>query len=99
MSINFSNWKFRRAILDIVEVVGLLAGALVAASLVPQVLRVFKLKSAREISLLFNSLLLLGSIMWLGYGIYLGLLPLILWNGIGMVLVIILLYTKLRYGR
>ena len=78
---------------------GLVAGALVTCSIVPQLIRVFKLRSAREISLLFNTLLLLGIITWLAYGIYLKLIPVILWNAIGAVLVAVLLYAKLKYGR
>lgn len=78
---------------------GLVAGALVTCSLVPQLIRVFKLRSAREISLLFNTLLLLGIITWLVYGIYLKLIPVILWNAIGAALVAVLLYAKLKYGR
>jgi MtN3 and saliva related transmembrane protein len=78
---------------------GLVAGALVTCSLVPQLIRVFKLRSAREISLLFNTLLLLGIITWLAYGIYLKLIPVILWNAIGAALIAVLLYAKLKYGR
>lgn len=78
---------------------GLAAGALVTCSLVPQLIRVFKLRSAHEISLLFNTLLLLGIITWLAYGIYLKLIPVIIWNAIGAALVTVLLYAKLKYGR
>ena len=78
---------------------GLVAGALVTCSMVPQLVRVFKLKSAREISRLFTMLLLLGMIWWLAYGIYLRLTPVILWNAIGAVLVAILICAKLKYGR
>ena len=78
---------------------GLVAGALVTCSMVPQLVRVFRLKSTREISRLFTMLLLLGMICWLAYGIYLRLTPVILWNAIGAVLVALLLYAKLKYGR
>jgi MtN3 and saliva related transmembrane protein len=81
------------------EILGLIAGALVTASTIPQLMRVFRLKSAREISLLFTILLLLGILGWLSYGICLGLTPLILWNGISVVLVSLLIYSKLKYGR
>ena len=81
------------------EALGLVAGALVTCSLIPQLIRVFKLRSAREISMLFNTLLLLGLIAWLTYGIFLGLIPVIIWNAIGAVLVTLLLYAKLKYGR
>ena len=81
------------------EWLGFVAGALVTCSLVPQLIRVFKLKSAREISLLFTTVLLLGITTWLAYGISLGLVPVILWNAIGAALVAVLLYAKLKYGR
>jgi len=85
--------------LSLAESLGFVAGALVTCSLVPQLIRVFKLKSAREISVLFTTLLLLGLIVWLVYGVSLGLAPVILWNAIGAVLTIGLLYAKLKYGR
>ena len=81
------------------ESLGFVAGALVTCSLIPQIIRVFKLKSAREISLLFTSLLLSGIIIWMVYGIYSGLAPVILWNAIGASLVAVLLYAKLKYGK
>ncbi|MBM4401420.1 MAG: hypothetical protein FJ045_05670, partial [Crenarchaeota archaeon] len=39
------------------EALGFIGGALSTGSLIPQLIRVIKLKSAREISLLFTSLL------------------------------------------
>jgi MtN3 and saliva related transmembrane protein len=81
------------------ESIGLVAGALTTFSFIPQIIRVFKLKSAREISTLFNTLLLLGVLLWLTYGILLGLAPLIIWNAIGALFAVTLLYAKLRYGR
>ena len=86
-------------ILPLTESLGFIAGALVTCSIVPQLIRVFKLKSAREISMLFTTLLLLGIITWLAYGISLELTPVIVWNAIGAVLVVLLLYAKLKYGR
>jgi len=85
--------------LPLAEYLGLAAGALVTCSLIPQLVRVFKLRSAREISLLFTTLLLLGIITWTVYGILLELVPVILWNVIAAVLVAVLLYAKLKYGR
>ena len=81
------------------ESLGFVAGALVTCSLIPQLVRVFKLRSAHEISLLFTTLLLAGIIIWLAYGILLRLTPVILWNPASVVLVALLLYAKLKYGR
>ena len=85
--------------MPLTESLGFIAGALVTCSIIPQLIRVFKLRSAREISLLFTTLLLLGLITWLAYGISSGLPPVIVWNAIGIVLVALLLYAKLKYGR
>ena len=81
------------------ESLGFVAGAFVTCSLIPQIIRVLQLKSAREISLLFTTLLLVGVIIWLAYGISFKLIPVILWNAVGAVLVATLLYAKLKYGR
>lgn len=85
--------------MSLAEWFGFFGGLLVTLSLIPQIVRIFKLKSAREISLLFNTLMLIGLLFWLAYGVLLGLLPVIMWNTIGTVLVLILLYAKLKYGR
>jgi len=80
------------------EILGWIAGAIVTTSLIPQIIRVFKLKSAREISLVFTTLMFTGILLWLGYGIALGYLPVIVWNAIGTVLTAMLLAAKLKYG-
>jgi len=80
------------------EIFGFIGGGLITCSLIPQVYRVFRLKSAREISLLFNILLLVGLIFWIAYGTAFSLIPVILWNSIALALVIGLLFAKLKYG-
>jgi uncharacterized protein with PQ loop repeat len=47
----------------------------------------------------FTGLMLVGILMWLGYGISKSLFPVILWNAIGAVLVFTLLFGKLKYGK
>ena len=81
------------------EILGLVAGFLTTFAVVPQIMRVYRLKSAREISILYNTMMLLGILIWLAYGIILDLVPLIVWNIIGSILVLLLLLAKLKYGR
>ncbi len=81
------------------ELLGFIAGAFITASLFPQIIRVFKLRSAREISLLFTLLMLVGTLIWLSSGIAFRLAPVILWNAVGTVLISMLVYAKLKYGR
>lgn len=82
-----------------IEWLGLIAGAITTIGFLPQVIRVFKLKSAHEISLLWSISFLIGIGCWLIYGIYLQLTPLILWNSITVIFALILVYAKLKYGR
>ena len=80
------------------EAIGLVAGFLIAFGLVPQVLKVWRLKDAREISLTFIAVTIVGTALWLVYGIELGLLSVMVWNGINLVLQSALLAVKLKYG-
>ncbi|HJX13405.1 MAG TPA: SemiSWEET transporter [Dehalococcoidales bacterium] len=82
-----------------IEYLGYIAGFLTTFAFLPQILRVYKLKSAREISVLFNSAILLGVMLWLIYGISLGLVPMIVWNSTGIALTGLLLFSKLKYGK
>jgi len=84
--------------ISLAEALGLVAGFLVSLGLLPQILRVLKLKDARQISLPFNLLSLGGTVLWLTYGILLGLLAVVFWNGINCILYVVLLSVKLKYG-
>ena len=81
------------------EYLGYAAGVLTTFCYVPQLVRVFKLRSAREISYLYTFSLLLGTLIWLLYGIFQHLVPIILWNVITFSLVSTLLLAKTIYGR
>jgi MtN3 and saliva related transmembrane protein len=81
------------------DIFSFIGGILVTVALVPQLVKIFRLKSALEISLPFTILLLVGMIFWLGYGILSELFPVILWNAVGAALVATLLFAKLKYGR
>lgn len=81
------------------EAIGFIGGGIITGGLIPQVYRVFKLKSAHDISLTFTILLLVGLIFWVNYGLAVNLTPVILWNTISTGLVAGLLYAKIKYGR
>ncbi len=84
--------------ISITEAVGLVAGFLISFGLVPQILRVLKLRDAQQISLPFNLLSLGGTTLWLIYGVSLGLLAVTFWNGVNCVLYVVLLIVKIKYG-
>jgi MtN3 and saliva related transmembrane protein len=80
------------------ELLGFGGGLFITVGIIPQVWRLFRLKSAREISLSFTLLFLLGGACWLAYGLSLNLLPIIVWNAISSLLMCLMLYAKFKYG-
>jgi MtN3 and saliva related transmembrane protein len=81
------------------EILGLVAGAITTGSLIPQVLRVYRLKAAREISLTFTVAFLVGDAAWLAYGVIFSLVPIIFWNVLAILLAGTLLIGKIKYGK
>ena len=81
------------------ELLGFAAGIFTTFSLVPQLYRVVRLKSAREISLAFTLCMAFGNLLWLSYGILSNLQPIILWNVISFGLAAGLIAAKLKWGR
>ena len=85
--------------LDWREVFGFIGGALTTVALVPQIWRLFKMKSAHEISLPFTLMYLIGGIFWLTYGAVLGKPSVIIANTVALVLTSLMLYAKIKYGK
>ena len=81
------------------QILGLIAGGLIAVSFVPQIWKLFKLKSAKEISLPFTCLQMAGGILFLVYGLILSLPAIIATNIVNTILVSLILYAKVRWGR
>lgn len=81
------------------EILGFAAGIFTTFSLVPQLYRVLRLKSATEISLAFTLCMAFGNLLWLIYGILSHLAPVMLWNVLSLMLASGLVIAKLRYGK
>ena len=80
------------------ELVGLIAGFLTTVGMVPQVWRLFRLRSAHEISLSFTVSFVIGIAFWLTYGILNGLFAVIFWNALNLLLCLAMLYAKVKWG-
>ena len=65
----------------------------------PQLVRVLRLRSARDVSLPTFLMFSVGVFLWLLYGLYIGSKPVIASNGVTLVLSVSILVLKLRYGR
>jgi MtN3 and saliva related transmembrane protein len=82
-----------------VDNIGFAAAFCTTVAFVPQLVRVLKLRSAREISLGTFLLFSIGVFLWLLYGIYSGSRPVIASNAATLGLSLSILYLKMRYDR
>lgn len=82
-----------------VEDLGFVAAFCTTAAFVPQLIRVLKLRSARDISLPTFLMFSVGVFLWLLYGLYTGSKPVIASNVVTLVLSVSILILKLRYDR
>ena len=83
----------------VVDLIGFTAAFCTTMAFVPQLMRVVKLRSARDISLGTFLLFSTGVALWLVYGIYSGSRPVIASNAITLLLSLSILYLKVKYDR
>lgn len=82
-----------------IEVLGLFAAACTTSCFVPQVLQVWRTRSTQDISLGMYSLLCVGLLSWLVYGLLIQSAPIILSNAFTLLLASGVLLMKLRFER
>lgn len=83
--------------IELSDVLGHAAAFLTTISFVPQVARVVKTKSTKDISLGMFLLMAAGVTLWLIYGLMIMAWPLIFCNGTTILLVLVILGYKIRY--
>ena len=82
-----------------VDTIGMVAATCTTIAFVPQLVRVWRLRSARDISLSMFLVFSLGVFLWLLYGICIHSAPVMLANGATLVLSVAILGMKIRFGR
>ncbi len=83
--------------MNLIQILGLAAGSLTTASFLPQVIKTWKTRSAKDLSLGMFLLFCLGVALWLVYGIIVRDIPVIAANLLTLMLASTLLYFKLRF--
>ncbi len=78
----------------IIEIIGYLALFCTTISFIPQVIELYRKKSAKDISTSMYIIYALGMILWLIYTIWIKAVPLIIGNIISLILAIIILTMK-----
>jgi MtN3 and saliva related transmembrane protein len=82
-----------------VETLGMIAGTLTTIAFVPQVLKIYRTKSAKDVSYLMFSIFSTGIVFWLIYGILIRSTPIIAANAVTLTLSVIIIALKVRYHR
>ncbi|MEO8533896.1 MAG: SemiSWEET transporter [Flavobacterium sp.] len=85
--------------MDFTNIVGLVAGTCITISVIPQILKVWKTKKVKEISLLTFSILTFGIAVWIFYGFLKNDLPIIITNSISLFLNLIMVYFIIYYEK
>jgi MtN3 and saliva related transmembrane protein len=83
--------------MDGLSLLGLLAGGLTTASFVPQVRKIWKTKSAEDVSLLMFVAFCLGVSLWVVYGVLKREVAIILPNVVTLVLGAAVVWMKLKF--
>jgi MtN3 and saliva related transmembrane protein len=80
------------------DLIGAIAGTLSTIAFVPQAWRIWRTRSARDLSLPMYLIFTSGVALWLLYGVVLGALPIIVCNGVTLLLAGTVLAMKLKFG-
>ena len=80
------------------EAVGIIAGVMTTSSFLPQVVKIFKTRETKDLSLGMYIVLTGGMALWVFYGFLIASLPILIANTVALVFSITVLGMKLRYG-
>ncbi|MFO1143290.1 MAG: SemiSWEET transporter [Amaricoccus sp.] len=81
---------------SLIDATGFVAAVLTTLAFLPQVVQTWRARSAGSLNLPMLVLMTVGILLWLAYGVGTGQLPVILANGVTLLLVGVLLALKLR---
>ena len=80
-----------------IEILGYIAGFLVASALAPQIIKTWKTKSAKDISTLWAVVLMSGLFLWIVYAIIQVIMPLAVFGIVEFSMAFTLLIFKFIY--
>ncbi|MFD2586486.1 SemiSWEET family sugar transporter [Croceitalea marina] len=80
-----------------IEILGLIAAALTTSSFIPQVYKAWKFKSTKDISLTMYMVFIIGTVLWLIYGIAINSLSVMVANTITTVFALFIIIAKIKY--
>jgi MtN3 and saliva related transmembrane protein len=82
--------------IDLIEIVGLIAGLCTTMAFLPQVIKVWQHRSTKDISLMMYIIFCFGVALWFFYGFFVGSLALLLANAVTFILAFFILLMKIK---
>ena len=83
--------------MNAITIIGLIAAAFTTISLLPQLMKVWKTKSTKDISTGMFALYCSGVFLWFVYGVYINDVPIILANSLAFIQALAILMFKAKY--
>ncbi len=84
--------------MDFTNILGFAAASLTTLAFLPQVIKVWRSRSTKDISLPMLVTFIAGITLWLIYGLLVKAAPIYLANAITLILNLVILRFKLKYG-
>jgi MtN3 and saliva related transmembrane protein len=83
--------------MDFITALGFAAGTITTIAFFPQVIKTWRSKSTKDISIRMFIVLCTGLFLWIIYGIYVNSLPVVASNGVTFACATIILALKAKY--
>jgi MtN3 and saliva related transmembrane protein len=80
-----------------IDILGYSAGAITSLTFLPQVIKTWKERSAKDISMMMFLIAATNEIMWIAYGILRNDWVIILTNAVILVMSLTMIYLKFKY--
>ena len=83
--------------MDTITIIGLIAALFTTVSILPQLIKVYKTKSTKDISTGMFTLFGVGLLLWFVYGVFVNDLPIMVANSLAFIQATVILYFKAKY--
>ncbi|MHB8109721.1 MAG: SemiSWEET family sugar transporter [Syntrophorhabdaceae bacterium] len=82
---------------DLADYIGYAAACFTTFSLLPQILRIRKLKEAKDVSISMPLMVATGSVLWFIYGLVIWSFPVMAANAVALIVALITIVFAIRY--
>ena len=83
--------------MDAITIIGLIAALFTTVSLLPQLIKIYRTKSTKDISTGMFTLFGVGVLLWFVYGVFVNDLPIIVANSLAFIQAGVILFFKAKY--